>query len=336
MLSGTGDVIEPDGDAAAVGSGGSFALAAARALAENTTAVGARDRRAGHEDRRRDLHLHQRPARLRRAVAHVDAPRCARPSRLTPRAIVEELDRYIVGQKAAKRAVAVALRNRWRRQQVPPPAARRDRPQEHHDDRPHRRGQDRDRPPPGQAGRRPLRQGGGLQVHRGRLRRPRRRLDGARPGRDRRLHAARRGARAGARPRARENAEERLLDVLLPPAPPQRRRRSPMASMLPGPSAWRLRPTGRAASRPPPPADNATRESLRRLLREGKLDDRTVEIDTADTPHLVHRRLLRHRHGGDGPQPARHVPRRRPPHQAPPPARCPRRWRRSPRKRRAS
>jgi ATP-dependent HslUV protease, peptidase subunit HslV len=37
MLSGTGDVIEPDGVAAAVGSGGSFALAAARALAENTT-----------------------------------------------------------------------------------------------------------------------------------------------------------------------------------------------------------------------------------------------------------------------------------------------------------
>src|SRR5512135_3605844 len=40
---------------------------------------------------------------------------------LTPRAIVEELDRYIVGQRAAKRAVAVALRNRWRRQQVPEP-----------------------------------------------------------------------------------------------------------------------------------------------------------------------------------------------------------------------
>src|SRR5688500_673475 len=38
---------------------------------------------------------------------------------LTPRAIVEELDRYIVGQRAAKRAVAIALRNRWRRQQVP-------------------------------------------------------------------------------------------------------------------------------------------------------------------------------------------------------------------------
>src|SRR5205085_10918223 len=38
---------------------------------------------------------------------------------LTPREIVEELDRYIVGQGAAKRAVAVAIRNRWRRQQLP-------------------------------------------------------------------------------------------------------------------------------------------------------------------------------------------------------------------------
>jgi len=39
---------------------------------------------------------------------------------LTPRAIVRELDRYIVGQDAAKRVVAVAMRNRWRRQQLPP------------------------------------------------------------------------------------------------------------------------------------------------------------------------------------------------------------------------
>jgi ATP-dependent HslUV protease ATP-binding subunit HslU len=39
---------------------------------------------------------------------------------LTPKKIVAELDRYIVGQDAAKRAVAVAIRNRWRRQQLPP------------------------------------------------------------------------------------------------------------------------------------------------------------------------------------------------------------------------
>ncbi len=38
---------------------------------------------------------------------------------LTPRQIVAELDRYIVGQNAAKKAVAVAIRNRWRRQQLP-------------------------------------------------------------------------------------------------------------------------------------------------------------------------------------------------------------------------
>ena len=37
---------------------------------------------------------------------------------LTPREIVSELDRFIIGQKDAKRAVAVALRNRWRRQQL--------------------------------------------------------------------------------------------------------------------------------------------------------------------------------------------------------------------------
>lgn len=40
-------------------------------------------------------------------------------SHLTPQDIVAELDRHIVGQPAAKRAVAIALRNRWRRQQVP-------------------------------------------------------------------------------------------------------------------------------------------------------------------------------------------------------------------------
>src|SRR5258708_7857563 len=39
--------------------------------------------------------------------------------RLTPKEIVRELDTYIVGQNAAKRAVAIALRNRWRRQQLP-------------------------------------------------------------------------------------------------------------------------------------------------------------------------------------------------------------------------
>jgi ATP-dependent HslUV protease ATP-binding subunit HslU len=42
-------------------------------------------------------------------------------SHMTPSEIVSELDKHIVGQDAAKRAVAIALRNRWRRQQVPEP-----------------------------------------------------------------------------------------------------------------------------------------------------------------------------------------------------------------------
>jgi ATP-dependent HslUV protease ATP-binding subunit HslU len=44
-------------------------------------------------------------------------------SALTPRQIVAELDRFVVGQNAAKRALAIALRNRWRRQQLPPAIA---------------------------------------------------------------------------------------------------------------------------------------------------------------------------------------------------------------------
>src|SRR5882724_5466237 len=45
----------------------------------------------------------------------------ASPQAMTPREIVQELDKHIVGQAAAKRAVAIALRNRWRRMQVAEP-----------------------------------------------------------------------------------------------------------------------------------------------------------------------------------------------------------------------
>ena len=42
-------------------------------------------------------------------------------SKMTPREIVSELDQHIIGQKEAKRAVAIALRNRWRRMQLQEP-----------------------------------------------------------------------------------------------------------------------------------------------------------------------------------------------------------------------
>jgi len=45
-------------------------------------------------------------------------------SEMTPREIVQELDKHIIGQAAAKRAVAIALRNRWRRAQVKDEALR--------------------------------------------------------------------------------------------------------------------------------------------------------------------------------------------------------------------
>ena len=47
------------------------------------------------------------------------APPAPQPQALTPQEIVRELDRYVIGQDKAKKAVAIALRNRWRRNQVP-------------------------------------------------------------------------------------------------------------------------------------------------------------------------------------------------------------------------
>lgn len=52
-----------------------------------------------------------------------DGPPAQSLENLTPQQIVVELDKYVVGQRAAKRAVAIALRNRWRRQQLAPEIA---------------------------------------------------------------------------------------------------------------------------------------------------------------------------------------------------------------------
>ena len=128
-----------------------------------------------------------------------------RPSEsLTPRQIVAELDKYVVGQHAGQ----ARRGDRAAQPQAAPEAAagagRGDRAEEHPDDRPDRRRQDRDRAPARAARAVAVPQGRGVEVHRGRLRRPRRRVDGARPGRDRRRDgAARSGSRRCARRRAR-------------------------------------------------------------------------------------------------------------------------------------
>src|ERR1017187_2275868 len=96
--------------------------------------------RAGsHAHRQRNLHLHQREFQHRRTMTGkpekdmviylAGDQQAAEPEplpsfdELTPREIVVELDKYIVGQNAAKKAVAIALRNRVRRQKLQPELA---------------------------------------------------------------------------------------------------------------------------------------------------------------------------------------------------------------------
>ena len=216
----------------------------------------------------------------------------ARLESLTPRAIVEELDRYIVGQKAAKRAVAVALRNRWRRQQVEPPM--------------------RDEITP-----KNIMLIGPTGVGKTEIARRLARLAGA-PfvkveaskftevgyvGRDvdsmvrdlaeTAVQMLREEERERARPRAREHAEERLLDVLLPSAPRSRSSSGSTATSTASSGAIPMSAIGDSTmnttttSHGPGDGAGSTRESFRHLLREGKLDERMVEIDTADSPQSV-------------------------------------------------
>ena len=183
----------------------------------------------------------------------------------TPREIVSELDRYVVGQREAKRAVAIALRNRWRRQQVAPDLRDEIAPKNIIMIGPTGVGKT-------EIARRlaKLAQAPFLKIEASKF------TEVGYVGRDVEsivrdltelaIKMVNEEEKRGVQAQAEERAEERVLDALLPPPAPR---------PVPGLGA----PPGESAE----PPVSETREKLRRMLREGRLDDREIEIDVADT-----------------------------------------------------
>jgi ATP-dependent HslUV protease ATP-binding subunit HslU len=190
---------------------------------------------------------------------------------LTPKEIVAELDKYIIGQDEAKRSVAIALRNRWRRQQV--------------------RSSLRDEIAPkniimiGPTG------VGKTEIAR-RLAKlansPFLKIEATKftevgyVGRDVEsmvrdltelaVSMAKKEEQKKVAAKASELAEERLLDILLP------KKKEEQAE-----SGEAEKETVLEVVRADRPEANTTRDKLRRLLRDGKMDERYVELETANT-----------------------------------------------------
>jgi ATP-dependent HslUV protease ATP-binding subunit HslU len=182
---------------------------------------------------------------------------------LTPREIVAELDKHVIGQHAAKRAVAIALRNRMRRQKLTPELAEEIIPKNIIMIGPTGVGKTEIARRLAKLANSPF-----LKVEASKF------TEVGYVGRDVEsmvrdlVEIAIDNIRAekleDVSDKAELNAEERLLDILLPPAAPSH----------PEPGFTLESSTGDSYSR--------TREKLRQQLREGKLDDRTVEIDVRE------------------------------------------------------
>ncbi|SDT01834.1 ATP-dependent HslUV protease ATP-binding subunit HslU [Halopseudomonas xinjiangensis] len=176
---------------------------------------------------------------------------------MTPREIVHELDRHIIGQQDAKRAVAIALRNRWRRQQLPEALRQEVTPKNILMIGPTGVGKT-------EIARRlaKLAQAPFIKVEATKF------TEVGYVGRDvesiirdlidAALKMLREKEMEKVRHRAEDAAEDRILDALLPPA----------------------RGSGDESVR----QDNSTRQLFRKRLREGELDDKEVDIEVAEAP----------------------------------------------------
>jgi ATP-dependent HslUV protease ATP-binding subunit HslU len=193
----------------------------------------------------------------------------------TPREIVSELDRYIVGQENAKRAVAIALRNRWRRQEVPEELRDEIYPKNIIMIGPTGVGKT-------EIARRlaKLAQAPFLKIEASKF------TEVGYVGRDvesmirdlmdQAVNMVKGEETEKVQLKAREIAEERLLDVLLPP------RRTPERGGRVALGEPEKEGEDELESEPPKMEDNSTREKLRQLLRSGRLDGRYVDIEITD------------------------------------------------------
>ena len=246
LVTGNGDVIQPTDGVLGIGSGGNYAVAAARALLAHSSL--ARPRSCARRWKLpptstytrtriswwRNFRARPDPSGNRRRIG----PSHRRPGR-----------RQAGGGRGHPQPLAAAAARRR--------DAARGGAEEHPHDRAHRRRQDRDRPAAGQAHRRAVHQGRGDALHRGRLLRPRRGEHGPRAGGERH----RPGPAAGAGKRRGRG-------------PPPRRRAAARPAGAGAAVARRRCPTARNS----PERYQRTREKMRAMLAAGELEDRKVEI----------------------------------------------------------
>ncbi len=182
-------------------------------------------------------------------------------SSMTPREIVQELDQHIVGQNAAKRAVAIALRNRWRRMQVPEQLRQEITPKNILMIGPTGVGKTEIARRLAKLAHAPF-----IKVEATKF------TEVGYVGRevdsiikdlmDVAVKITREEAMSKVRPRAMDAAEDRVLDALLP----------------------RPRSMGFNDQPEEAPRDQDTRQKFRKMLREGQLDDKEIEVETRALP----------------------------------------------------